>query len=320
MERETILQVLRETAVEQVEGGARDSACPGCSSTVGCGSTRLEGATADVSGTVRTESATERCRGPGPYPSGLRSPSTSRCDQPATPGLRPIMPTGSASPTRWRDMALPRSRFPQHGGRRIGIRHDHLRDQGGEDRQELRGRIGRERWRAPRPARRRARYAALGARAPARRPSGPDREAASPGPSGSSGPGSPGGASRWPSPGAARRRGVRMRRDRGWPRPPGTSRRVLLDGKRVHAGDEAIDEGHERVGLGDVAGAIDQRVPATDEVEGHGGAQVARVQGDAAPVFGRQLRRRADEHGDARARRRAPGAPRGGRGNRSRPG
>ena len=74
--------------------------------------------------------------------------------------------------------------------------------------------------------------------------------------------------------------------------------RLLLDGKRVHAGDEPIDEGHERVGLGDVAGAIDQRVPAPDEVEGHGGAEVARVQGDAAPVFGRQLRRRADEHGD----------------------
>ena len=74
--------------------------------------------------------------------------------------------------------------------------------------------------------------------------------------------------------------------------------RLLRDGKRVHRGDEPIDEADERFAVGDVAGAIDQRVLPSDQIERHERAEIARVHRHALPDFGRQLGRRADEHRD----------------------
>ena len=61
---------------------------------------------------------------------------------------------------------------------------------------------------------------------------------------------------------------------------------------------EAVEQADERVAVGDVAGAIDQRVVPSDQVERHGRAEIACVDGHPPTRSGRQLGRHADEHRD----------------------
>ena len=71
-----------------------------------------------------------------------------------------------------------------------------------------------------------------------------------------------------------------------------------VDGKRVHAGDEPVDQADERFAVGDVAGAIDQRVLSSDQVKRHERAEIACVHRHPFTHLGRQLGRRADKHRD----------------------
>jgi hypothetical protein len=74
--------------------------------------------------------------------------------------------------------------------------------------------------------------------------------------------------------------------------------RLLRRGKEFHAGDKPVDQADEPFAIGDVSGAIDQRVLAADEIGGHDGAEVAGVNGHSFPDFRRQLGRRPDGHCD----------------------
>jgi hypothetical protein len=59
-----------------------------------------------------------------------------------------------------------------------------------------------------------------------------------------------------------------------------------------------IDEVDEAVAVGDVAGAIEERVLPLDEIEGRACGEIAGVDCGPTPGFRRQLGRRADEYGD----------------------
>jgi len=192
----------------------------------------------------------------------------------------------------------------EHDGGRIGIGHDHLRDQRGEDRQELRagqvasggGKLDRQDVEREaqifeaerglvdhRPRTEKPPVQARAAEAVQIRLMGPvgleggQLDAAAPG-------------------------GVEVEHRRAREEP---ADRLLLDGKRLHAGDDPVDEGHERFAVANVPCAIDDGVLAPDEIERHRGVQVAPVQGHPGAVFGRQLRRVANEHSD-----RVPGGER----------
>ena len=53
--------------------------------------------------------------------------------------------------------------------------------------------------------------------------------------------------------------------------------RLLRNGKRVHGGDEPIDERHERFAVSDVSGAIDQRALPFEQIKRYVRAQIAGV-------------------------------------------
>jgi hypothetical protein len=69
-------------------------------------------------------------------------------------------------------------------------------------------------------------------------------------------------------------------------------------GKQIHAGHQSVDQIDERLAIGHVSGAVDQRVLAGEEIGGHSGAEVAGVNGHSFPDFRRQSGRRANEHGN----------------------
>jgi hypothetical protein len=73
---------------------------------------------------------------------------------------------------------------------------------------------------------------------------------------------------------------------------------LLLHRKRLETGHEAINEGDERVSVGDVAGAVDQRALPADHIERHVRAEIARMHRHTITEVGQQLGRRSDRYRD----------------------
>jgi hypothetical protein len=89
---------------------------------------------------------------------------------------------------------------------------------------------------------------------------------------------------------ATRRVEIEERRARQEP-----GHRLFGDGQQVQRGDESVDQGHEGLGVPDMAGAIDEDLLSAEHVRRQADAEIARVQRDARARFGIQLRRRAHD-------------------------
>ena len=72
--------------------------------------------------------------------------------------------------------------------------------------------------------------------------------------------------------------------------------RLLLYRKRVHSRNETVNEANERVSVSNVAGAADQRVLPPDQIERHVRAEVAGMHRHSIADVGEQLGRRSDEY------------------------